>query len=496
MHLRHKFVAFFRNMALYKGNMDVYNYSITSTEVRQMDFERIRSHVPDYRDFLTVDELNASTMRLQGEFPDVVRVSEVGRSREGRPIYCLKIGNGSRNALMFGCQHPNEPIGAMTLEFLTRELAQDAALREELDYTFYVVKCIDPDALTLNQGWFKGPFEIYHYLRHYYRPAFHEQVAWTFPVDYKRVHFDSPIPETRILMKLIDELQPAFMYSLHNLGFGGAYWYLTRDIPELYPHFYRCVADMGIPRKLGEAEVPYATEFAPAVFKLLTVQDEYEYNSRYISEDYAAAHHAYGTFSGDYANRAGERTFTFVNELPYFFDPRVSDLSLSDRSRRDAVVESCAYKIRHDEDLRPVYERVLPLIDRADNHFATALKERMASGTGSIAAQKRWAEENEAFLAKATVAQVFDNLLVSRFFQATITSLLIRACEMEAGRAQDEAARRTLCEAQAFAEQYLKDECAYLESHMNYQAIPVKKLVTVQAECGLRAAQYISKEKG
>ena len=91
---------------------------------------------------------------------------------------------------------------------------------------------------------------------------------------------------------------------------------------------------------------------------------------------------------------------------------------------------------------------------------------------------------------------MFDNLLVSRFFQATITSLLIRACEMEAGRAQDEAARRTLCEAQAFAEQYLKDECAYLESHMNYQAIPVKKLVTVQAECGLRAAQYISKEKG
>ena len=29
-------------MALYKGNVDVYNYAITSTEVRQMDFERER----------------------------------------------------------------------------------------------------------------------------------------------------------------------------------------------------------------------------------------------------------------------------------------------------------------------------------------------------------------------------------------------------------------------------------------------------------------------
>ena len=47
-------------------------------------------------------------------------------------------------------------------------------------------------------------------------------------------------------------------------------------------------------------------------------------------------------------------------------------------------------------------------------------------------AQKRWAEENEDFEKKATVAQVFDNLYVARFFQATVTTLLLRACEKEA----------------------------------------------------------------
>ena len=66
---------------------------------------------------------------------------------------------------------------------------------------------------------------------------------------------------------------------------------------------------------------------------------------------------------------------------------------------------------------------------------------------------------------------------------------------MEASRADTEADRAALKEAQAFAEDYLQRECAYLEEHMDYRAIPVNKLVTVQAECGLRAAQYIANRK-
>lgn len=458
-----------------------------------MDLQNIQARVPDYQTFMTVDELNQSSYDLAAAYPEVVKVETAGYSREGRPILHLTIGRGSKNALMFGCPHPNEPIGAMTLEFLTRLLAEDEALRTELDYTFHVIKCIDPDAITLNQGWFKGPFEVYNYLRHYYRPAFHEQVAWTFPVDYEGIHFDKPIPETQILMKLIDELHPEFMYSLHNLGFGGAYWYLSSDVPELYPKFFEVVEKMGIPRKLGEAEVPYATAFAPAVFKMLTVKDEYDYNSRYISKEYAVAHHAYGTFSGDYANRNGGKTFTFINELPYFYDARVADLSDSDMTRREAVRQSCDYKVRHYEDINAQWERVKALICKPDNHFATALEERMSSGVGGIQAQKRWAEENEDFEKKATVAQVFDNLYVARFFQATVTTLLLRACEKEAARTENTADKALLTEVWQWAEDYLRDECGWLEENMNYHAIPVQKLVTVQASCGLLTAQYISK---
>ena len=457
-----------------------------------MNVKEIVSHIPDYSCFMTVDELDASTFRLAEQYPDRVQVRCVGHSRQGHPIQLIQIGHGRKNALVFACPHPNEPIGALTVDFLTWELAANEALERELDYTWYFIKCIDIDGIKMNEGWFKGPFGITNYMHHYFRPAFRDQVEWTFPVEYKRLKFNSPIPETKVLMELIDTLHPEFMFSLHNLGFGGAYWYLSSDVPELYPKFFEVVEKMGIPRKLGEAEVPYATAFAPAVFKLLTVKDEYDYNSRYISKEYAVAHHTYGTFSGDYANRSGGKTFTFVNELPYFYDARVADLSDSDMTRREAVRQSCDYKVRHYEDINAQWQRVKALISKPDNHFATALEERMRSGVGGIQAQKRWAEENEAFEKKATVAQVFDNLYVARFFQATVTTLLLRACEKEAARTENAADKALLTEVWQWAEDYLRDECGWLEENMNYPAIPVQKLVTVQASCGLLTAQYIS----
>lgn len=462
-----------------------------------LDLREVMDRVPDSQGFLTIEELDRNTLALAEEYPQLVQVQEVGRSREGRIIRCLKIGSGSKNALLFACPHPNEPIGAMTLDFLARELAENAQLRADMDYTWYLIKVSDPDGIALNEGWFKGPFTVYHYLRHYYRPAFHEQVEWTFPVEYKALKFDAPLPETRIIMDLIERLKPAFVYPLHNLGFGGAYWYLSHPAPELYEAYYACTARMGVPRKLGEAEVPFAKEFAPAVFQMLTVQDDYDYTETYTDADPAACH-PYGTSSGDYARQhSGEDTFVFVCELPYFYERRIDDLSLSQRTRRDAVAESCRYKARHWQDLMELAGPVEKLLDMPDNHFKTAFDERMASGKGDLDAQLRWADSVPEFQQKATVAQEFDNLLVSRFFQATGTSLLLRACEFELERSgergftgeETDLLRRTLEQ----CERYLRQECDYLEENMDYQVTPIRKLVTVQAECGLLTAQYVSK---
>jgi len=145
----------------------------------------------------------------------------------------LRIGNGQKPALLFGFPHPNEPIGSMTLEYLSWRLTEDESL-DKLDFTWYIVKCIDPDGTRLNEGWFKGPFTPLNYALNYYRPPGYQQIEWTFPINYKTLVWDKPIPETRALMRIIDNTKPRFMYSLHNSGFGGVYFYVSSQCKPLY----------------------------------------------------------------------------------------------------------------------------------------------------------------------------------------------------------------------------------------------------------------------
>ena len=158
-----------------------------------MDLQQIAADVPDYQAFLTVDELTASSHRLKQQYPDLVSISEVGKTRNGDPIELLTIAGGDANAFIFGGPHPNEPIGCMTIEYLSQRLCEDDALRDELGYTWHFIKTIDADGMRLNEGWFKGPFSPTNYARNFYRPARHEQVEWTFPIEYKSLNFNDPL---------------------------------------------------------------------------------------------------------------------------------------------------------------------------------------------------------------------------------------------------------------------------------------------------------------
>src|SRR5581483_8136186 len=132
--------------------------------------------LPDWREFLTLAELAASSAALAAEFP----------------------------ALVVGVPHPNEPIGTLTLEFLCRLLCEDADVRARLDATLYVIKVADPDGLVLNEGWLKGAFSPARYALHFYRPPHREQVEWGFPVDYKTLRFPKPTPEAAAVMRAME----------------------------------------------------------------------------------------------------------------------------------------------------------------------------------------------------------------------------------------------------------------------------------------------------
>jgi hypothetical protein len=183
--------------------------------------------VPEYQVFFTVDELYNNTRILARKYPEIVEILPLGKSQAGDQIEAIKIGNGPKNALIFAMPHPNEPIGSMMVDYFSERLAEDAVLLNSLDFTWYLIKCVDPDGMRLNENWFKGPFTITNYAQHFYRPPSHQQVEWTFPINYKGINFNSPLPETQALMVLIEIIKPDLIYSLHKAGFGGVYFYIS-----------------------------------------------------------------------------------------------------------------------------------------------------------------------------------------------------------------------------------------------------------------------------
>ena len=51
-------------------------------------FDEIMESVPDFKEFMTVDELDNSSQKLAEQFENVGLVN-VGKSISGRPILCL-----------------------------------------------------------------------------------------------------------------------------------------------------------------------------------------------------------------------------------------------------------------------------------------------------------------------------------------------------------------------------------------------------------------------
>jgi len=446
-------------------------------------FDDALDGVPDYKAFCTVDELNASSEKLAREYPDRAKISVIGKSRKGRQINALRIGKGRKTALLFGFPHPNEPIGSMTLEYLSWRLAEDEAL-DKLDFTWYIVKCIDTDGAKLNEGWFKGPFTPLNYALNRYRPPSYQQIEWTFPIKYKTLVWNRPIPETKALMRIIDDAKPQFMYSLHNSSFGGVYFYVSASCKPLYSKFQGLVEKEKLPLHLGEPETPYMKTLARAIFKMPTSVETYEFLKKYTKKDPAEIIN-YGTSSDDYAGRVAG-SFTLVCEMPYYYDPRIGDTTDSDVKRREAVLYRIKLEEERHEFMKEKYSKVRASLKgyKDKKPFIDTIEDSLKRFPDTIIAQKHWAETDAKLKRKATVAEKFDSHVLSRFSGLLYLGLLYQCVK----DTHNENVEKEVS-------QHIRECNETLEKQLSYKVIPIRSLVRVQLGSALFTAEYVGKKR-
>ena len=141
--------------------------------------------------------------------------------------------------------------------------------------------------------------------------------------------------------------------------------------------------------------------------------------------------------------------------------------------------------------LEPMRQYISP-----ENPFVKLIDQMIAMSTQSIQSKKAWDMRDPEFYKPATVASIFENLLVGKFYQCLTIGLSARTCEFELERMskEDGEAVKVLEKARDQALELLKTQSEELEREMNYSVIDIKRLVSVQAECGLIVARAVSKE--
>lgn len=450
-------------------------------------FSAIVSDVPRYESFYNVAEHRERDEALAAEYAHA-SFDVLGESSDGNEIWSLTLGDGQYTAFMFAAPHPNEPIGSMTIDFLANRLAKDDSFRDSFDYEFVFVRTADIDGTLLNEGWFDGPFTMSNYAQNFYRPASDEQIEWTFPIEYEEYKFDAPLPETEVLMEIISEKEPDFIYSLHNAGFGGCYYYISHDLDEIFDDLRQIARDRGVPLHLGEPETPWATEFDDAVFKTLSMRNHYDYLTEHTDKDPTEMLTS-GAGSVDFAHKQNEDTVALITELPYFYDEQIESETQTDRTRREVILEGADRGAELIDFLEGQLDRVQENLP--NTRLTRSISEMVEKGSDRIEAKRTWAKNTSELEESATVAQTVDALTMRSFYQMLYFGTFLRALDHAAMSTENEDNAELLVEVKSTVEAQFHELNGQLLEDLDYQAIPIRKLVAIQAQAGLICMDYL-----
>ncbi|KPH99272.1 peptidase M14 carboxypeptidase A [Actinobacteria bacterium OK074] len=203
------------------------------------------SLLPELR-YPTVSEIEASARTLAAQRPGLCTLRHIGVSRAGRPLQLLSVGHARRAVLIVAGAHANEPTGGATLLVLAERALRERELRADTSWHFLL--CADPDGAALHRA--PAPRTLLDYHLGFFRPAGAEQPEWSPSL----LPPDLLPPETRALMRLIDELRPYLQVTLHGTDLGGSWVQLTKDVPGLAEPFAKSAAELHIPVETGACD--------------------------------------------------------------------------------------------------------------------------------------------------------------------------------------------------------------------------------------------------
>ena len=335
------------------------------------DFNSILDEIPTYERFYAIDELNAKITALVTEHKGRLEQVELGFSTLGEPISCIRVGEGRFNALIHGFPNCEEPYGGNLLECLARALAEHDDVIKELDYTWYLIGCSDPDGARLNNGFQKGPITPLNFTLNYYRTPVSKTPESCFPFRFGSLNFNSPVPETQALMKLMDRIEFHFVSSLHMMKWGGVTYEVPHACPELYVHLWESARRFNVFLRKRPG-----TTIAPGIMKADYLTPARGY-IKHLARGETNIEPIKGCYIYEYGKMLNPHMFMMIPECCIWYDPRMWNDTPTDGTLGDSLRYAHDRATASDNFVLDAWKSALPFL-KTRTQFKEMIKENMA----------------------------------------------------------------------------------------------------------------------
>jgi len=111
----------------------------------------------------------------------------------------------------------------------------------------------------------------------------------------------------------------------------------------------------------------------------------------------------------------------------------------------------------------------------------------------NLEAKRNWAESSEELNKLATVSQKFDNYVIRRFYGMLSFGMFIRMIDYQLQNVNTGEGKGKLEEVKLKVEKELEKHNEKLLKDLNYEVIPIRKLVAVQLGAALATVEYLMK---
>lgn len=167
-------------------------------------------------------------LRRLHKYPSV-RIDKIGKSRGGRPLYGISIGDQADSVITITAgAHADEPAGPMAAMILAETLARGRAKTFTPNRkTFYICPQVNPDGAEANREWFAPVPDLETYLRNVKREGPGDDIEFGYPGGGK----ESLRPENQAVADYFSSApQPASEHiSLHSMAFASGAWFLLNS---------------------------------------------------------------------------------------------------------------------------------------------------------------------------------------------------------------------------------------------------------------------------